>query len=141
MILITISSVLRERDSNPRQLCGPCQLMRLVRYQLLYPAIFYGWAYGTRTHATGVKVPCTDQLYESPFIIVEKMGLEPTTFCVQSRRSSHLNYDPIKRVDLRATDFFGFTGLVTTPHLLRCTLWFLTNTNTFHQAEGTLRNP
>ena len=26
------------------------------------------------------------------------MGLEPTTFCVQGRRSSHLNYDPKLRL-------------------------------------------
>ena len=31
----------RERDSNPRRSFEPCQLMRLVRYQLLYPAIYF----------------------------------------------------------------------------------------------------
>ena len=32
---------MRERDSNPRRSFKPCQLMRLVRYQLLYPAIYF----------------------------------------------------------------------------------------------------
>lgn len=33
-------NLLRERDSNPRRSFEPCQLMRLVRYQLLYPTIY-----------------------------------------------------------------------------------------------------
>lgn len=42
---------------------------------------------GIWTHITGVKVPCTDQLYDTLLLLVGRMGFEPMTTCVSDRYS------------------------------------------------------
>ena len=67
------------------------------------------------------------QAYISEYL-VPRVGFKPTTTFVDQIRilgrsfSYALTGHKKQQVNLRATDFFGFTGLVTSPHLLRCTL-------------------
>ena len=47
--------------------------------------------YGNRTRISSVKGMRTNRYSNRTYNNVESVGLEPTTFCVQSRRSSQLN--------------------------------------------------